>query len=252
VTSPTHRSEPHPAIWPDKPMPDAERRLLTTLSAGVWLIALAMNVSHVYDHLGQAGIRIDDTRRAVLCLAPDVLLLIGVWKLRYRARSAVAWAMVGTGLAWLSWSALSTAQASPSAWMLAIAPIAVAVLTTLALEFKHAAEPVVEVPALTVDAPTEPAPLLPPPPVAATDVASIPEPLAPRKATAKEPVKAKACPTRQAARQTLLDLDLAGTLAGTTNAELMRTHGGSDVWWGKRRAEYLAELANLGAEAGNL
>jgi hypothetical protein len=159
----------------------------------VWLIALAMNVSHVYDHLGQAGIRIDDTRRAVLCLAPDVLLLIGVWKLRYRARSA-----------------------------------------------------------LTVDAPTEPAPLLPPPPVAATDVASIPEPLAPRKATAKEPVKAKACPTRQAARQTLLDLDLAGTLAGTTNAELMRTHGGSDVWWGKRRAEYLAELANLGAEAGNL
>jgi hypothetical protein len=226
VTSPTHRSEPHPAIWPDKPMPDGERRLLTTLSAGVWLIALAMNVSHVYDHLGQAGIRIDDTRRAVLCLAPDVLLLIGVWKLRYRARSAVAWAMVGTGLAWLAWSALSTAKPTLSAGMLAIAPIGVAVLTTLALEFKHAEEP--------ADAPA-PSPSAEKPK---------PEP--------KAPERPKGCPTREAARQILLDLDLAGKLAGTTNAELARTHGGSDVWWGKRRAEYLAELAKLGVEAGNL
>jgi hypothetical protein len=248
VTSPTHRSEPHPAIWPDKPMPDAERRLLTTLSAGVWLIALAMNVSHVYDHLGQAGIRIDDTRRAVLCLAPDVLLLIGVWKLRYRARSTVAWAMVGTGLAWLSWSALSTAQASPSAWMLAIAPIAVAVLTTLALEFKHAAEPVGEVPALTVDAPTEPAPLLPPPPVAATDVAPATAPPAPRK-TPKDPAKAKSCPTREQARAVLMAMP---DFEAVSNAELARLHGGTDTFWRGRKVDLRAELAELTTEAGAL
>jgi hypothetical protein len=197
VTSPTHRTEPTHMTWPDKPMPDPERRLLTTLSAGVWLIALAMNVSHVYDHLGQKDIQVDDTRRAVLCLAPDVLLLIGVWKLRYRARSAVAWAMVGTGLAWLAWSALSTAQASPSAWMLAIAPIGVAVLTTLALEFKHAPEPPGEspAPAPVVDAQTEPAPLLPPQPDPATDVASTPEPPAPREGRRREDA---GVPTREA------------------------------------------------------
>jgi hypothetical protein len=248
VTSPTHRSEPHPAIWPDRPMPDAERRLLTTLSAGVWLIALAMNVSHVYDHLGQAGIRIDDTRRAVLCLAPDVLLLIGVWKLRYRARSAVAWAMVGTGLAWLAWSALSTAHGTLSAGLLAVAPIGVAVLTTLALEFKHVEEP-------------EPAPTpsgtgsnLGVEPAAATELepsmptfkpeAVLVEP--PRQAAPKASVKG--CPTREAARQILLDLDPVA-FETTSNAELGRLHGGSDNWWGQRRREVADELAKIGGQA---
>lgn len=249
--APMHRATT-PALWADKAMPDGERRLLTTLSAGVWLIALAMNVSHVYDHLGQSDIAIDPARRAVLCWAPDVLLLVGVWKLRYRPRSVVAWAMVAAGLGWLAWSALSTAHGTLSAGLLAVAPIGVAVLTTLALEFKHAAEPALEASVPVTDAATEPAPTLPLPLEEATEAAATPEPPAPRKPTAKEPVKVKGCPTRQAARQILLDLDLAGKLAGTTNAELARTHGGSDVWWGKRRAEYLAELAKFNAEAGAL
>jgi hypothetical protein len=247
VTSPTHRTvSPHPAMWADKPMPDGERKLLTALSGGVWLIALAMNVSHVYDHLGQSGVRIDDTRRSVLCLAPDVLLLVGVWKLRYRPRSAVAWAMVSTGLAWLAWSSLSTAQGTVSAWVLALAPIGVAVLTTLALEFQR--QPA-EAPTPSVDVPTELAPLLPPLPTAATAVASGPAPPAPRKAAPKGPATAKPAPSRDQARDILLALD---SLDATTNADLARHHGGTPEFWGQRKKALRGELAEFDREAQRL
>lgn len=221
-------------MWADKDMPDRERQILTALSAGVWLIALAMNVSHVYSHLGQTNIDIDPDRRAILGLAPDVLLLIGVWKLRYRPRSVIAWSMVATGLGWLAWAALSTAKQNPSAWILAVAPIGVAVMTTLALEFRQAAAPA-----------PQPAPPVRP---IEKDSRTAGEPPAPAPATDER----KQCPSREAARRILLDLDLAGTLAETSNAELGRLHGGSDVWWGKRRGEHAQALQNLGAEASNL
>jgi hypothetical protein len=242
VTSPTHRTA-RPAMWADKPMPDGERQLLTALSAGVWLIALAMNVSHVYDHLGQEHIGIDDTRRAVLCLAPDVLLLIGVWKLRYRARSSVAWAMVATGLGWLAWSALSTAEGSPSAWVLAVAPIGVAVLTTLALEFKHA-----DAPAVTADTqPVRNAVDAPPSPIQPTapDVADV-QP-GPKPAKRTEP--AKGAPSREEARAILMGLE---DFEAVSNGHLSREHGCSDVWWGRQKKALRAELAELTTEANAL
>jgi hypothetical protein len=236
VTSPTHRTAT-PAMWADKPMPDGERQLLTALSAGVWLIALAMNVSHVYDHLGQKHIGIDDTRRAVLCLAPDVLLLIGVWKLRYRARSAVAWAMVATGLGWLAWSALSTAEASLSAWVLAVAPIGVAVLTTLALEFKHA-EPIPAT-GLGISPPESK-----PEPRSYESSATQDAPPAPSR---KE--SAKGAPSREEARAILMGLE---DFEAVSNGRLSREHGCSDVWWGRQKKALRTELAELTTEANAL
>jgi hypothetical protein len=228
-------------MWADKPMPDTERRILGAATAAVWLFALAVNVNNVERHLRSGGA--SEIETTWLRWAPDVLLLVGAWKLRYRPRSAIAWSMLGLGVAWLVWAGLSMAAPTATGRIVSLLPILVALLMTLALEFKPAPEPAAEAPAPVVDAPTEPAPVLLPAPDPATDIAVQVAP-APRKVAAKP----KGCPTRVAARQILLDLDPVA-FETTSNAELGRLYGGSDNWWGQRRREVADELAKIGGQA---
>lgn len=123
------------SAWDDKPMPDIERRVLGGATAVVWLFALAVNVDHVERHLRSAGASSVETDW--LRWAPDVLLLVGAWKLRYRPRSIVAWSMLAVGAAWLVWAALSMAASTITSRIVALLPILVALLMTLALEFKE-------------------------------------------------------------------------------------------------------------------
>lgn len=132
------------SIWEDKPMPDVERRVLSVATALVWLFALAVNVDHVEQHLHSGGASAVETEW--LRWAPDVLLLVGAWKLRYRPRSIVAWSMLVVGVAWLVWAALSMATPTATGRIVSLLPIAVALLMTLALEFKERRQVVVETP----------------------------------------------------------------------------------------------------------
>lgn len=127
-------------MWTEKPMPDMERRVLGGATVAVWLFALAVNVDHVEQHLHSGGASAVET--TWLRWAPDVLLLVGAWKLRYRPRSVVAWAMLLVGVAWLVWAALSMATATATGRIVSLLPILVALLMTLALEFKERAAPV--------------------------------------------------------------------------------------------------------------
>lgn len=128
-------------LWETRPMPPSERRWMTRVTAVAWAGVLAWNVSHVFDHLGQH--RTDGWRQLALSFVPDILILIGVWKLRYSPKAIVGWLMTLVGLAWLCWAALSTSEPTISGRIIALAPIATVVLMTLALEFEQAraAEP---------------------------------------------------------------------------------------------------------------
>jgi hypothetical protein len=79
-------------------------------------------------------------------------------------------------------------------------------------------------------------------------VAVPPPPVEKPKPEPKTPERSKGCPTREAARQILLDLDPVA-FETTSNAELGRIHGGSDNWWGQRRREVADELAKIGGQA---
>jgi hypothetical protein len=246
VTSPTHRApEPVHTMWADKPMPDAERRALGAATAAVWLFALAVNVNNVERHLHSGGA--SEIETTWLRWAPDVLLLVGAWKLRYRPRAAIAWSMLGLGVAWLVWAGLSMSAPTATGRIVSLLPILVALLMTLALEFKPATEPTVllaedvaeDVPPVTedhqpVNEPVEAAPPVAPPVL--------------RKAVPKVDAKRPA-PSREQARTILGDLD---SLDDKSDAELAREYGGSDTYWRLRKKDYRAALANLGAEAGTL
>jgi hypothetical protein len=224
-------------IWADKPMPDGERRALGAATAAVWLFALAVNVDHVERHLRTGGA--SDVETTWLRWAPDVLLLVGAWKLRYRPRSAIAWSMLGLGVAWLVWAGLSMAAPTATGRIVSLLPILVALLMTLALEFKHA-EPAQETPPAA-----PPVPVQAPPPV----VAEVqPEPVKSPK-PAEVPASAKGAPSREEARAILMALP---DFEAVSNGQLSREHGCSDVWWGRQKKALRAELAELTMEAGNL
>jgi hypothetical protein len=241
VTSPTLRTAT-PAMWADKPMPDAERRTLGAATAAVWLFALAVNVDHVERHLRTGGA--SDVETTWLRWAPDVLLLVGAWKLRYRPRSAIAWSMLSLGVAWLVWAGLSMATATATGRVVSLLPILVALLMTLALEFKHADAPAVTTDAQPVSNPVDapPVPVQPPAPDA-SDVQSEPVKHAKR---AESTGGKRPAPSREQARVVLGALD---SLDDKTNADLAREHGGTPEYWGQRKKDYRAGLAQLGAEA---
>lgn len=244
MTSPTLEPAPTHAMWADKPMPDAERRALGAATAAVWLFALAVNVNNVERHLHSGGA--SDVETTWLRWAPDVLLLVGAWKLRYRPRAAVAWSMLAVGVAWLVWAGLSMAAPTATGRIVSLLPILVALLMTLALEFKPAPEPAVamaedamDLPAVTEDhqpvrEPVEAAPAVAPP--------------APRKAAAKVDAKRPA-PSREQARAILGALD---SLDDKSDLELAREHGGSDTYWRLRKKDYRAALAAMTTEARSL
>ncbi len=101
------------------------------------VLAVGVNVPHVWDHLGQNGIR--DVTRYFYVALPDLLLFFGLLRLRTERRHPIAWAMVALGVSWLVWAALSDVQATASARLLALAPVAVAALMALALDLTPAA-----------------------------------------------------------------------------------------------------------------
>jgi hypothetical protein len=240
VTSPTH-PEPARAMWADKPMPDAERRALGAATAAVWLFALAVNVNNVERHLHSGGA--SDVETTWLRWAPDVLLLVGAWKLRYRPRAAVAWSMLAVGVAWLVWAGLSMSAPTATGRIVSLLPILVALLMTLALEFKPAPAPAIalteDVPPVTEDhqpvsEPVEAAPAVAPPAL--------------RKAAPKGDAKRPA-PSREQAHAILGDLD---SLDDKSDAELAREHGGSDTYWRLRKRDYRAALDAMTTEARSL
>jgi hypothetical protein len=236
VTSPTHRTAT-PAMWADKPMPDGERRALGAATAAVWLFALAVNVDHVERHLRTGGA--SPVEVTWLRWAPDVLLLVGAWKLRYRPRSVIAWSMLGLGVAWLAWAGLSMAAQTATGRIVSLLPILVALLMTLALEFKHAEEPAPAT-GLGISPPeSKPEPRSYESPAAQdASPASMPAP------SRKE--SAKGAPSREEARAILMALE---DFEAVSNGHLSREHGCSDVWWGRQKKALRAELAELTTEA---
>jgi hypothetical protein len=250
-------------------MPDIERRGLAVLIAGIWAFALVVNVNHVEKHLIHGGASATET--TWLRWAPDVLLLVGAWKLRYRPRSIVAWTMLASGLAWLVWAALSMAGNTPTAKVISLLSIGVALLLTLALELKSrerpAPEPDPEIERLraraaeleaelaAARAPRRPVKPRPPAPVSGPDSASAPvspsasrEPQEGAQDAAGDPEKRPA-PSREQAEailQALPDFELV------SDKELARLHGGSDRFWAGAKKRLREKLAELTTEAQTL
>lgn len=224
-------------LWQERPMPAGERKALTVVVVVVWVIALAMNVGHVADHLRQLRFAV------ALAVTPDFLLLIGVWKLRYRPKSPVAWLALVFGLAWLVWSALSTTEPDASHRIVALAPIGVAIVATLLLELgdgRAAPEPSPAPEAARparVRAPRRPAPVVEPTAQLEPPAVEVEEPVPVKPARPERP-------SRERAREILLALD---GVDAVSNGHLSRTYGGSDVWWGQRKGDLRAELDSFGA-----
>jgi hypothetical protein len=230
-------------LWAERPMPTGERRTLTGVAVLAWVLALGVNVGHVADHLRQLGFGV------WLAVMPDFFLLLGVWKLRYRPKSAVAWISLAIGLSWLVWAALSTTAADSSHRIVALAPIGGAVVATLLLEFGEVKSPTEPEPS-PAPAPSRPRTVRPPrarpvreveptePDPRPGDHVVMPEP-------EPEPTKAP-CPSRARAREILLALDDLGSVS---NGQLSREHGGSDVFWSQRKRDLAAELDRLGLDA---
>lgn len=230
-------------LWNERPMPPSERKALTCVVVVVWVIALAMNVGHVADHLSQMGFSV------YLAVTPDFLLLVGVWKLRYRPKAVVAWLSLAFGLSWLVWSALSTTRAEPSHQIIALAPIGVAIVATLLLELGEGRPVTGTLPARK--ARPQRRPVSHPEPTVETILpadAPLTEPLPLLGKTPPDGVQTEAKPTRPSrdrAREILLGLD---DLGAVSNGQLSRSYGGSDVWWGQQKKALQGELDRLGDE----
>lgn len=219
-------------------MPDNERRWLTILTKMLWAAALLLNIGHVQSHLSQAGVR--GVHAWLLCWAPDILLLVGVWRLRYQPKHGVAWSMVILGMSWLVWAAISTVGHSPTARILSLTPIVVAVLVTLAQDFSKEPEPV---PVPLVVKPKKAAPKPKQEPVEA----SVPAPVKVEPVT--DATEKKVAPSRDACYQILDGYD---NFLSISTAQLARTHGGSDRFWSARKKEYESKIAELTTEAAEL
>lgn len=102
------------------------------------LAAAGINVPHVLEHLRQQGV--EDGTRYFYAALPDVLLFFGIVLVRYLPRHALGWAMLAGGVGWLVWAGLSTARATGSAKVLALAPVVVAALMALAVDLAKPGE----------------------------------------------------------------------------------------------------------------
>jgi hypothetical protein len=150
-------------------LPSSWRPFLYWTAVLYSVVAAAINMPHVLDHLGQHGIH--DGTRWFYMITPDALLFVGLILAKYLRRHPLGWTMLALGVSWLVWAGLSDAQATGSARLLAVAPVAVGVLFALAVDqtkgdvaepavvtgsVRVEAEPVVTVPEAFVEAPTMP------------------------------------------------------------------------------------------------
>lgn len=241
-------------LWESRPMPERERRWLTGVTGTVWAGVLAWNVSHVQEHLAQHLIH--GWRMWALSFAPDILILIGVWKLRYRSADVIGWLMAHVGVAWLSWAALSTTEATASGRLFAMAPIGTVVLMTLALEFEESRPTPEPSPSPVSDRPTRtrttrtitprlPAPVADATPAEPPRLVADPAPWVSASLVPAQDGERPARPSRERAREILLGLD---DLEAVSCGYLHRTYGGSDRWWVDQKRSLRAELAQMETE----
>lgn len=130
-------------LWDPKPMPAAVRNGVFAVTLAIALVMMAINVPHVVEHLHQNGV--NDASQYFYAAMPDLLLFIGAIILKYRPKFPTGWAMLIGGMAWLVWAALSVADNSTSAKVLAVLPVVFVAVLGISLDFsKLDAEPAVK------------------------------------------------------------------------------------------------------------
>lgn len=148
-------------------LPSSWRPFLYWTAVVYSIVAAAINMPHVLDHLGQHGIH--DGTRWFYMITPDALLFVGLILAKYLRRHPLGWTMLALGVSWLVWAGLSDAEGDGSARLLAVTPVAVGVLFALAVDqtkgevvepavmtgsARVEAEPFVTAPEAVVEAPT--------------------------------------------------------------------------------------------------
>lgn len=113
-------------------LPPSWRPWVLWVAVGLSVAAAGINVPHVLAHLEQHGI--EDGTRYFYAALPDLLLFFGIVLIKYLRRHPLGWVMLSLGVSWLVWAALSDVRAELSARLLALAPVLVAALMTVAVD----------------------------------------------------------------------------------------------------------------------
>lgn len=130
-------------LWEPKPMPVVVRNGVFAVTLAIALVMMAINVPHVVEHLHQNGV--DDASQYFYAAMPDLLLFIGAIILKYRPKFPTGWVMLLGGMAWLVWAALSVADNSCSAKVLAVLPVVFVAVLGISLDFSKLDAPAVPV-----------------------------------------------------------------------------------------------------------